>query len=500
MPKETDRLKLPLPLGNENVTRESINGIFEKIDAGVATRESILISAESDLNSYITEGEYYCPTNATVETLANSPVGVAFHLTIERHAGVVQTLTTFEPSNLQVFQRNYYVGWGPWKKVPTRDDIEEVKVYTDQKVGEIVIDDASLTDKGIVQLSNAVDGTREDLAATEKAVREARVAAETNAATNAKSYTDGQVNQISNSLNLFSAAVRSIDNIFVCAFNRSLMVTNGLSFKIQFNTTNSSVNLPTYLQINDTNYQLRVEQFKNYTLPNNLIDTSKIYEVKYNSNLGVFLLMDSFNDADLRSSEITIIVGKSDANAQFTTIQSAVNYLKKFNAGRRSIRIKNTSNSVNFTENVIVREFHGGPLFFLFDPGIKLNGYFSIDDCSAEVFINGNYEKPLEIINSNGGVSAQNCYKLTLYFVNKVSAGLSFLSATGVLSVYVSSCVCSNQYIPFEFNRGCLAYLENVSGTGNERVGRAEGALITMKNVTLTNSTFTVSGGAQVFK
>lgn len=38
MPKETDRLKLPLPLGNENVTRESINGIFEKIDAGVPTQ------------------------------------------------------------------------------------------------------------------------------------------------------------------------------------------------------------------------------------------------------------------------------------------------------------------------------------------------------------------------------------------------------------------------------------------------------------------------------
>ncbi|WP_095360742.1 tail fiber protein [Paenibacillus sp. 7523-1] len=41
MPQETDRLKLPLPLGNENVTRESINGIFEKIDAGVATQEDL---------------------------------------------------------------------------------------------------------------------------------------------------------------------------------------------------------------------------------------------------------------------------------------------------------------------------------------------------------------------------------------------------------------------------------------------------------------------------
>ncbi|WP_340400844.1 pyocin knob domain-containing protein [Paenibacillus sp. FSL H8-0079] len=41
MPQETERLKLPLPLGNENVTRESINGIFEKIDAGVATQADL---------------------------------------------------------------------------------------------------------------------------------------------------------------------------------------------------------------------------------------------------------------------------------------------------------------------------------------------------------------------------------------------------------------------------------------------------------------------------
>ncbi|MGO4529650.1 tail fiber protein [Paenibacillus sp. 2TAF8] len=166
MPQETNRLKLPLPLGNENVTRESINGIFEKIDAGVATRESILIPAESDLNSYITEGEYYCPTNATVGTLANSPVGVAFHLTIERHAGVVQTLTTFEPSNLQVFQRNYYVGWGPWKKVPTRDEIQQLQ----EDILNTAIPPASLTEPGIVQLSNKTDGTSETVAATEKAV------------------------------------------------------------------------------------------------------------------------------------------------------------------------------------------------------------------------------------------------------------------------------------------------------------------------------------------
>ncbi|SCY49853.1 Phage tail fibre repeat-containing protein [Paenibacillus polysaccharolyticus] len=95
MPQETDRLKLPLPLGNETVTRESINGIFEKIDAGVATQ-------------------------ADLDTLREA-------------------------------------------------------------VSKMDIPDASLTQKGKVQLSSKTDGTSETVAATEKAVRDARVAAETNA-------------------------------------------------------------------------------------------------------------------------------------------------------------------------------------------------------------------------------------------------------------------------------------------------------------------------------
>lgn len=97
MPKDTDRLNLPLPLGNENVTRESINTIFEKIDAGVATQ-------------------------ADLDTLREA-------------------------------------------------------------VSKMDIPDASLTQKGKVQLSNKTDGTSETVAATEKAVRDARVAAETSAKT-----------------------------------------------------------------------------------------------------------------------------------------------------------------------------------------------------------------------------------------------------------------------------------------------------------------------------
>lgn len=92
MPKETDRLKLPLPLGNENVTRESINGIFEKIDAGVATQ-------------------------ADMDTLREA-------------------------------------------------------------VSQMDIPDASLTQKGKVQLSNKIDGDSEKLAPTEMALSYARLVAQ----------------------------------------------------------------------------------------------------------------------------------------------------------------------------------------------------------------------------------------------------------------------------------------------------------------------------------
>lgn len=107
MPQETDRLKLPLPLGNENVTRESINGIFEKIDAGVAS--------QADL-----------------------------------------------------------------------DALREA-------VSQMDIPDASLTQKGKVQLSSKTDGTSEAVAATEKAVRDARVAAINAASTDATTKANAAV-------------------------------------------------------------------------------------------------------------------------------------------------------------------------------------------------------------------------------------------------------------------------------------------------------------------
>ncbi|WP_339276529.1 phage tail protein [Paenibacillus sp. FSL W8-0426] len=108
MPMKTDRLKLPLPLGNENVTRESINAIFEKIDAGVATQEE-LDKAVSEMDipdaSLTQKGKVQLSskTNGTSETLAatEKAVNVAFaeaqsakQLGVEQKANVVAALNS----------------------------------------------------------------------------------------------------------------------------------------------------------------------------------------------------------------------------------------------------------------------------------------------------------------------------------------------------------------------------------------------------------------------
>ncbi|WP_190945274.1 pyocin knob domain-containing protein [Paenibacillus sp. UASWS1643] len=55
--------------------------------------------------------------------------------------------------------------------------LTDSKAYTDSKFASATIPDASLTQKGKVQLSNAIDSTSQSLAATAKAVSDARQAA-----------------------------------------------------------------------------------------------------------------------------------------------------------------------------------------------------------------------------------------------------------------------------------------------------------------------------------
>ena len=82
------------------------------------------IPENANLNSYNIPGMYYCPMNATVATLDNSPTNQAFSLLVERHAGYKQTLSEYITSTAaKTWTRNFYNGaWGPWRQLAYTTD------------------------------------------------------------------------------------------------------------------------------------------------------------------------------------------------------------------------------------------------------------------------------------------------------------------------------------------------------------------------------------------
>lgn len=77
--------------------------------------QSVYLGENTNLNNIIDPGLYYCPANAVVNTMTNVPRTMAFSLLVEKHAGVKQTFTNYEPTNSITYVRNFYNGsWGGW--------------------------------------------------------------------------------------------------------------------------------------------------------------------------------------------------------------------------------------------------------------------------------------------------------------------------------------------------------------------------------------------------
>lgn len=81
--------------------------------------QPVYIGANGNLDSIITPGFYYCPTNADAYTIANKPVNTAFSLLVEQHAGIKQTFTIYNRDGKpRTFIRNSYADiWGAWSEV-----------------------------------------------------------------------------------------------------------------------------------------------------------------------------------------------------------------------------------------------------------------------------------------------------------------------------------------------------------------------------------------------
>ena len=80
--------------------------------------DPIYIPENSNLDDYQKPGTYRCHLNAVAATISNTPVNLAFSLTVEQHAGVKQTFTEYTHQTPRMWVRNYYNGsWGEWRGV-----------------------------------------------------------------------------------------------------------------------------------------------------------------------------------------------------------------------------------------------------------------------------------------------------------------------------------------------------------------------------------------------
>lgn len=79
------------------------------------------ITANANLNSYTTPGEYYCNSNSTAETITNSPTNKAFRMTVELSTSPTQTTNirqTVIPYNSNLSYTRYSINtgstWSDW--------------------------------------------------------------------------------------------------------------------------------------------------------------------------------------------------------------------------------------------------------------------------------------------------------------------------------------------------------------------------------------------------
>ena len=120
-----DNLDLKENLSNKtnSITDSSTTTQYPSAKCVYDETHSKEIPANADLDDYTTEGMYWCPLNATAQTLSNCPVTLAFSLLVEKNGaygnGCKQTITTYGLANSssKMYYRtlNSYDGVGPWK-------------------------------------------------------------------------------------------------------------------------------------------------------------------------------------------------------------------------------------------------------------------------------------------------------------------------------------------------------------------------------------------------
>ncbi|OMC63977.1 hypothetical protein BK125_30685 [Paenibacillus odorifer] len=92
--------------------------------SGNIARISQQVPANTDLNEFRNEGDYFCPSNATAATILNMPAAIAgqsFYLRNSRHAGANQSIVSYNSNAFRIYTRNYYSAanptWSDWMEI-----------------------------------------------------------------------------------------------------------------------------------------------------------------------------------------------------------------------------------------------------------------------------------------------------------------------------------------------------------------------------------------------
>lgn len=203
--------------------------------------------------------------------------------------------------------------------------------------------------------------------------------------------------------------------------------------------------------------------------------------------VGTATMVANYNDD---AAQVNIFVGAGQA---FTTIQSAVDSLKKVNAGKRDIIL---TSGTTFTENVTIAGFHGGKITVRSAAtSCSLNGNITISDNSADI----NME--LITITNDGFINVINAGFVSLYQINKTVAGTNGIGLSNG-NFTMSTCTFSNQSgNAVEVYGGAILVMNTVTGTGNGTALVSRAAIIMMDAAsTITGTTpQSKSNGGQIF-
>ncbi|MFB4332698.1 pyocin knob domain-containing protein [Paenibacillus sp. CR_12] len=390
------------------------------------------------------------------------------------------------------------------------DKVDEAVGQVREDLGNIDVDipEASLTEKGIVQLSSATNGTRENVAATEKAVKAAydrgsegitaaaaaqtkANAAETpagaqskaNAAeTNAKTYAENYTKQNS-ALAGWSAGYRSAKHIVSGDLN--LIYDTG--FYDGFGLTNAPTNEWYFYQVmshssGPTTWRTQIAY--------NFNDNNKTYRrSQMNGNWTPWVNIGKLQNISDDPTEINYHVP-----SVYPTIQSAINAMPKLNATRRKIIV-----AANHVENgnIEIRDFKGGGIEISGNTNGKISarGNINIDgETSCQVSISH-----LRLDSSGGVINCQAPCNIYLYEIHKTtSSTVGAVWLGGACRGTVNWCTISNQGEAFYVFSSAVVRISSITGSGNARGITASAGIAmvsSMSNFSATTKYASDSGG-----